>query len=455
METEEGRRRFTEFWGVYVSAHNPQPNREFNHEFANPLITDYINAERPTFAALARVINRVQRHKCTTTYCQRRKWLANRTLSAEKSCRFYFPRELHHQAMVTERLNSTFWVFDGGRNDPFVNNYNRTTALGWLANTDISPCTSRQAVLRYIAKYCSKAETKSLSYQELAKEVLPRVTSQQPIVSLVSKFMNQLIAERDWTAQEVCYHLLHLLLQQGTCKVRLVDCCPPTEGFSEAGIAVGPENEITEVVSTYKRYLRRDQSLWGDLSYFAFLTTINWSRPQWSRLRNPCVLNYFPRYKPLGDSYNDFCRVKLTLNHPHQRYEDLLTVEGVQFDSYTDAYARCCQLHDRHGDQDYYGDVVTEAQPDEFEEEYHDEETALGEWEDLARELPNKPLETEDVDLLGNRNLDLAYDWTPHVGKFDYLLTGVDRFWKDQAAEYGGPSEAEEFSGNAANRLNA
>ncbi|KAK0655303.1 hypothetical protein B0T16DRAFT_304942, partial [Cercophora newfieldiana] len=68
---------------------------------------------------------------------------------------------------------------------------------GWLANTDISPCTSIQAVLQYITKYCSKAEQKSQSYKDMAKEILPKVTNRSPMVSFVAKVMNKLISERD------------------------------------------------------------------------------------------------------------------------------------------------------------------------------------------------------------------------------------------------------------------
>ncbi len=62
-------------------------------------------------------------------------------------------------------------------------------------------------MLNYIAKYCSKGEAKSKSYQELAREFLPRIANRNPIVSFTSKLMNKLISERDWSAQEV-YHLL-------------------------------------------------------------------------------------------------------------------------------------------------------------------------------------------------------------------------------------------------------
>lgn len=104
--------------------------------------------------------------------------------------------------------------------------------MAWLANTDVSPCASVEAVPQYIAKDCSKAETKSKSYNDLAREVLPYISSRQPLLCFVAKIINKMIAERDVSAQEVC----HTLLMQGTknlsglrdsCKRRRVRSLPP------------------------------------------------------------------------------------------------------------------------------------------------------------------------------------------------------------------------------------
>lgn len=153
--------------------------------------------ERPTFDTLSRVVNRVQRHACSEVYCLRRKKTRDGGLSEEPVCRFYFPREMYDEARVTRGMNPSYWMFDGARNDTRLNGFNRTISLGWLANTDLNPCTSIDAVLNYVAKYCSKGETKSKSYQELARELLPRISNRNPVVSFTSKLMNKLISERD------------------------------------------------------------------------------------------------------------------------------------------------------------------------------------------------------------------------------------------------------------------
>jgi hypothetical protein len=44
-------------------------------------------------------------------------------------------------------------------------------ALGWLANTDLQPAVTYKGLILYVAKYVSKPEIKSASYQELQDQV--------------------------------------------------------------------------------------------------------------------------------------------------------------------------------------------------------------------------------------------------------------------------------------------
>ena len=97
---------------------------------ANVLIVRLFEDEEPTFDTLSRVVNRVQRHTCSETYCLRRKKLQNNTLSAEPVCRFYYPRPYHELPHVTRTLNPSYWMFDGARNDLQLNGFNRAVALG-------------------------------------------------------------------------------------------------------------------------------------------------------------------------------------------------------------------------------------------------------------------------------------------------------------------------------------
>jgi ATP-dependent DNA helicase PIF1 len=115
------------------------------------------------------------------------------------------------------------------RNDQYLNKNNRLTTMAWQANTDVSPCTSIAAVIEYIVKYAVKPEKASLSFCEMAEKIIPFVNNARPYQSMVTKLMNRLIGERDYSAQEVCHMLLNLKLSQSTRKFVTVDLRHPDQ----------------------------------------------------------------------------------------------------------------------------------------------------------------------------------------------------------------------------------
>ncbi|XP_044720057.1 PIF1-like helicase domain-containing protein [Hirsutella rhossiliensis] len=123
--------------------------------------------------------------------------------------------------------------------------------------------------------------------------------------------------------------------------------------------------------------------------------------------------------------------------HPHRYPEELLTVGGQRFESFAAAYQYCRQQHHSHED-DHYGEPGAKelrAEDDQFELEEHVDPVVEEDWHELARMLPDHPLGEEDIDILGRRDLDVNYDWTPHVGRYtdSGILTGD--YWKQRKAE--------------------
>ncbi|XP_044716520.1 PIF1-like helicase domain-containing protein [Hirsutella rhossiliensis] len=103
------------------------------------------------------------------------------------------------------------------------------------------------------------------------------------------------------------------------------------------------------------------------------------------------------------------------LAHPHCDPVELRKINGVEYDSYASA-AEFCFANHQHPD-DYYGTPNAEDRrpdPDEFEEEFHEPDLLEEDWLELARQLPDCPPSQEMVDLLGRRDIDIQYDWTPH-----------------------------------------
>jgi hypothetical protein len=85
-------------------------------------------------------------------------------------------------------------------------------------------------------------------------------------------------------------------------------------------------------------------------------------------------VGFFPRYKsnPTEDEYEDYCCVKMTLSHPFENVEDLLELDGVQAETFQEAYELCCDNH-AHGDDLYDELDVDDDDPepdadDEFED---------------------------------------------------------------------------------------
>src|SRR6267154_6179425 len=202
VTTAEARAQFAQYWGMNITAWNPDQLRLPDARNPASLARKDVANTADQFAAF---LNRLQVHStCRVPYCL----LPKKGSEAPPSCRFFFPRPLFPDPVVTQEINHKGWLFSPSRNQANLNQCAPLLTVGWMANTDIQPPTSLHAVLSYIGKYVSKPEKSSLSYTELQSQVLPYINDRAPLLSFVSKMLNKLIGERDWSAQEVltsCY----------------------------------------------------------------------------------------------------------------------------------------------------------------------------------------------------------------------------------------------------------
>jgi len=250
----------------------------------------------------------------------------------------------------------------------------------------------------------------------------------------VSKLLNKLIGERDWSAQEVSHILLGLPAQDSSRHVVTLDCRP--EEVQNDAITVEDET-VTAQRSPLRRYQDRltdqvNQAL-ASVTLFDWLRAWNW--PIWTvRPRAPLrVINYFPRYSsdPMSRAYEDYCRVRLMLHHPFERVTDLLSFDRCDYGSYTDAFRACTRLH-THPD-DFYTDPVANDQDTDSEDDEsvcdESDNGPLADFEVFARRRPgNDDLTCSFTDNLGSRDLDRAYDWTSHVGRNTITPEDWDQF---------------------------
>jgi ATP-dependent DNA helicase PIF1 len=191
QSTEESRALFAQYWGLRITAWNPDPLRL--PDARNPASlppSDVVNTPDQFTAFL----NRLQLHTCRPSYCLRLKKGSN---SNTPKCRFFYPRPPYQEPTVTMDINQKDWMFSPARNQPTLNQCLPIITMGWMANTDAQPSTSLHAVLNYLRKYVSKPEKSSMSYVELQAQILPYINSRAPLLSFMSKMLNKLIGERD------------------------------------------------------------------------------------------------------------------------------------------------------------------------------------------------------------------------------------------------------------------
>jgi hypothetical protein len=320
--TDEERDVFAAYWGRRITAVNPDPQRPPDLRNPASLAPSDVANTADQFAAL---LNRLQQHTCSPTYCLRTK----KGCTAAQ-CRFFYPRPLATEPAVTKEINNNKgYMFAPARNQPTLNQCTPVVTMGWLANTDIQPATTLHGLLTYLGKYVSKPEKSSVSYTELQAQVLPYVNARAPLLSFTSKLFNKLVGERDWSAQEVTHLLLQLPQQDGTRTVVTLDCRP--EEVQDDLITVEDES-VQARRSPLQRYRARmtDQvnPALATVSLFTWLRAWNWQifceQPR-AQLQ---VIYYFPRYSsnPDSDQYDDYCRVRLMLHHPFEHPTDLLTL---------------------------------------------------------------------------------------------------------------------------------
>jgi hypothetical protein len=260
-----------------------------------------------------------------------------------------------------------------------LNPYNRLITMSWLANTDIQPCTRARAVIEYVGKYAAKAEKASTSYKELAATVLPFINQDtlKPFKSFVTKIMNRLVGERDWSTQEVCHLLLNLPLSNSTRRVLNVNVKRPKDQpqlFVRYKGQVDGSGTIAKARkgrSLLQKYMERPEEL-EHVTYLDFcrkFTHDNKPRRR-PRAKDRC-LNIWPRYKKDNDDeMEDFARARLMLHHPCRTLADLYK-DDIDEDvktTYQAVYASCLFGHnhplDGYDDEDETFDFA-DASPDD------------------------------------------------------------------------------------------
>ena len=193
LTTDTKRQQFADFQGLYMSTINLSITIERPPLEERTPISILASNITNTLQNLTDLLNIVQKHRnYTESY-----YLRKKSRTDKISYRFYFPRMLQAAADVSKKINPSNYTFALERNNERLNNYNRVTTISQIANIDIAPYVDARAIINYLAKYASKSEEQSTNYKTLAKELLSRISSNAPLLSLISKLINKLIAKRN------------------------------------------------------------------------------------------------------------------------------------------------------------------------------------------------------------------------------------------------------------------
>ena len=422
---------FLGFWGSRVVALHPDAG--LPPAAVHPSSRSWEDRSN-TMHELGEHLNRYQRHTiCSTSYCLRR----NRR-TGEEQCRFHFPWPLSTVPAVGTNAELSFRTYEPARNHPLLCKYDPSITMAWMANADASPCTDLQAVVAYLAKYCSKAEKKSERYIDIGKDLLPNVNARNPFHSYTNKFMNKMIAERDWSAQEVCHILLEKRLCDSSQDVRPLDVRPFTEQQQQIELGDGSVDVRRTIL---EKYCSRPADL-EHVTYLGIMQDYTIKKDSFCKRRDRHrVARIIPDYNP-SKQYTEFCRAKIILHHLFREL-DFSDVYNLDFDglgepSWEAAYEYCQRHHPPHP-IDTLRELPSheESDTESVQHANGDNDFMQDDGEVLANRRPG--YDGEEVSFgseLGLRHIDISFDWLARRYEVDIALMKAEVVRVTKSAEW-------------------
>ncbi|KZT34517.1 hypothetical protein SISSUDRAFT_1065241 [Sistotremastrum suecicum HHB10207 ss-3] len=422
MKKEEDIQTFVTYWNQHISAWNPDSNLPPAPYHPSARLFDTL---QDTNTELTELLNRFQRHtRCTAGYCERK----NKE-TGETFCRFGFPFEVRDDSSVRRAPGKDFVDYLPRRNDSRLNTYNPTILMGWRANIDFRPVINREAVIAYVAKYASKGESKSSSYQTLLQKSITHLKGSDAAGIAYQKMLSSFVGERDISAQEVCHIILGKELVDSSREHKSL-CIAE---FPNDVLEVDPDQQKGK--SILEHYLARPYPDQKDVTLLHF-GRHHWHRPtayakRGSRSAKPYVLGLYPRKAPDREDeegYESWCYGQMILHHPFSESDEYCEGQTWQqrlkggHPTWKAAYVNLCVAHDHHllheedtlpkeseedaslsddEDDDLYEDVEPENPPAHYQ----------AAWMAEAGRAPNQDAVIDlDIAHMGERDVD-NYDW--------------------------------------------
>ncbi|KAG5986136.1 hypothetical protein E4U52_000556, partial [Claviceps spartinae] len=287
-----------------------------------------------------------------------------------------------------------------------------------------------------MVKYVGKAEKHTLPFAQLVQEAINKCTEpNESGTSVVLRSMFGLIAERDWPAQEAMHATNGDAMVFSSCCFQKVDLRDPAH--YEGQVRLRADGLPTQCRSLYSKYLARPIPAFKDMTYLRFLRSVDWTTsPMHIRTRAlERILCFYPPYDS-EELREDRGRAVLMLHKPHLRFRPVVDHVGHDPDalgnpdeenwSWSDACERWFasgtnrQNRQNREVEHYSTDIPAMDVPDSNDSgELNDLEVEPEEYPLTFAEVvgirPADQLRQEQVENLGNRDVDLQCDWQPNV----------------------------------------
>ncbi|XP_076385747.1 uncharacterized protein LOC143264100 [Megachile rotundata] len=272
---------------------------------------------------------------------------------------------------------------------------------------DVSPVTSKTALIQYVAKYTSKPEnSRSESFKQLI-EALVNQTDSGSSTTLIRRIMIKAIG-RDLSAQEACHLLLECsLVESSRTFVNL-----RTDNNIWININEISAEESDELSSSHICKYRNRPNRLSHLTLFQFTRTITVykrnGRTRYGNRRNPAVVMIWPKFE-LGKGHNEkYYEQQLLFHYAHSNVNELKN----EHETWEEAFNR--QNFTPLNNQINWNEVE-----EEFEEETADfNDQVYLDWMALNAAGPSGDM--LDVEL-GRRDLDIDNDWNASYHSHDNI----------------------------------
>ncbi|CAG8829160.1 25073_t:CDS:2, partial [Cetraspora pellucida] len=252
----------------------------------------------------------------------------------------------------------------------------------------LRPVLSLHAALSYVAKYASKSEPRSKTFNEIFSDYLNSARPDKLALKPIQKLLLHTVSERDFSTQETSHLLLKLPLVVSSSVFLILD-------LSE---------DIFEEFSLFNLNQK-----------YIYNSTTN----KWTPRKKNCIIRVWPHPSSVrfGPSWKDYCRLKVLLHIPHRSMSDFAQ-DNTNID-WIELYNQFSNEIELDGN-DILGKPTDNEENWESDNEYEelDENNII--FQDPWMQIATNNLQAIN-DSLGERSMDINYVWTGSYEAFPNL----------------------------------